>query len=83
MLEPLLVFLTDNRPFSEVSHLTVVSKTWRRMSLYVLKTTHHLNLSGFPGSVTDGVVCVTLVHVTSENLRVVNRETTTTEGLGY
>ncbi len=50
----------------------MVSKTLRRVSLNALKTVHHLNLNGFSESVTDGVVCLTLVPVTSENLRLVN-----------
>jgi hypothetical protein len=56
VLEPLLAFLAADRPFAEVSHLSVVSKTWRRVSLNALKTAHQLNLSGFAGSVNDGVV---------------------------
>ncbi len=66
------MFLTTDRPFAEVSRLTVVSKTWRRVSGNVLKTAYQLNLSGFPESATYEVVCLVLVRVTSENLRVVN-----------
>ena len=72
VLEPLLVFLASDRPFAEVSRLSVVSKTWRRVSLNALKTAHQLNLSGFAESVTDAVVRLALVRVTSENLGVVN-----------
>jgi ankyrin repeat protein len=72
ILEPLLAFLAANRPFAAVSRLAVVSPTWRRVSLNALKSAHELNLSGFAESVTDGVVRLALVRVTSENLRVVN-----------
>ncbi len=50
----------------------MVSKALRRVSLNALKTAHQLNLSGFSESVTDGVVRLALVRVTSENLRLVN-----------
>jgi hypothetical protein len=50
----------------------VVSKTFRRVSRNALKTARQLNLSGFGESVTDSVVRLALVRVTSENLRVVN-----------
>jgi hypothetical protein len=72
VLEPFLAFLAAAKPFAEVSRLAMVSKTWRRVSLNALKTAHQLNLSGFAESVTDGVVRLALVRVTSENLRVVN-----------
>ena len=72
VLEPLLAFLAANRPFAEVSRVAVVSKTWRRLSLNALKTAPELILSGFAGSVTDEVVRLALVRVTSENLRMVN-----------
>ena len=72
VLEPLFAFLADDRPFAEVSRLAVVSKTWRRVSHNALKTAHQLHLSGFAESVTDGVVLLALVRVTSENLRLVN-----------
>jgi hypothetical protein len=73
VLEPLLVFLAAAQPFAEVSRLAVVSKTWRRVSRNSLKTAHELNLSGFAESVvTDGVVRLALVRVTSKNLTVVN-----------
>jgi hypothetical protein len=71
VLEPLLAFLAA-RPFAEVSRLAVVSKTLRRFSLNALKTAHQLNMSGFAESVTDGVVRLALVRVTSENLTLVN-----------
>jgi hypothetical protein len=71
ILEPLLVFLAAGLPFAEVSRLAVVSKTWRRVLRNALKTAHQLNLSGFAESVTDAVVRLALVRVTSENLRVV------------
>jgi hypothetical protein len=71
-LEPLLAFFVSARPFAEVSRLAVVSKGVRRVSLNALKTAHQLNLSGFAESVTDGVVRLALVRVTSENLRLVN-----------
>jgi hypothetical protein len=67
-LELLLAFFVRARPFAEVSRLAVVSKALRRVSLNALKTAHELNLSGFAESVTDGVVRLTLVGVTSENL---------------
>ena len=70
ILEPLLAFLAANRPFAEVSRLAVVSKTWRRLSFNALKTANQLILSGFNAEyVTDGVVCLALVRVTSENLK--------------
>ena len=69
VLEPLLAFFVSARPFAEVSRLAVVSKALRRVSLNALKTAHQLNLSGFAESVTDGVVRLALVRVTSENLR--------------
>jgi hypothetical protein len=72
ILEPLLAFLAAVKPFAEVSRLAVVSKTWRRVSLNALKTANQLNLSGFAESVTDSVVRLALVRVTSENLRSVN-----------
>ena len=72
VLEPLLAFFVSARPFAEVSRLAVVSKALRRVSLNALKTAHQLNLSGFAESVTDGVVRLALVRVTSENLRLVN-----------
>jgi hypothetical protein len=72
VLEPLLAFLAASRTFAEVSRLAVVSKTWRRVSSNALKTAHQLNLSGFAESVTDAVVRLALVRVTSENLRLVN-----------
>ncbi len=50
-------------------HLTFSSY---RVSRKALKTAHQLNLSGFAGSVTDGVVRLALGRVTSENLRAVN-----------
>jgi hypothetical protein len=43
-----------------------------RFFLDALKTARQLNLSGFAEFVTDGVVRLALVRVTSENLRVVN-----------
>ena len=52
--------------------LAVVSKIWKRVSRNALKTAHQLNLSGCAESVTDRVVRLALVRVTSENLRVVN-----------
>jgi hypothetical protein len=72
VLEPLLAFVVNANTFAEVSRLAVVSKTLRRVSLTALKTVHQLNLSGFAESTTDEVVCLVLVRVTSENLRVVN-----------
>jgi hypothetical protein len=72
VLEPFFTFLAANRPFAEVSRLTVVSKTWRRVSANALKTAHELNLSVFAESVTDEVVRLALVRVTPENLGVVN-----------
>jgi hypothetical protein len=72
VLEQLLAFLAANRPFAEVSRLTVVSKTWRRVSLNALKTAPQLILSGFGGSVTDEVVRLALLRVASENLRLVD-----------
>jgi hypothetical protein len=68
-LEPLLAFLAANRPFAEVSRLAVVSKPWRIILSHSLKTAHQLMLSGFAESVTDGVVRLALVRVTSENLK--------------
>ena len=47
VLEQFLVFLVYVRQFTEVLRLPVVSKTWRRVSLNTLKTSHQLNLSGF------------------------------------
>ena len=65
-----MAFLADDRPFPEVSRLAVVSKTWRTVSLKALKTAPHLILRGqFAESVTDGVVRLALVRVTSENLK--------------
>jgi len=72
VLEPLLAFLAADRPFAEVSRLTVVSKTWRRLSLNSLKTVPQLILSGFAESVTDEVVRLALLRVASENLRLVD-----------
>jgi hypothetical protein len=72
VLEPFLTFVVNAKTFAEVSHLAVVSKTLRRVSLNALKTAHQLNLSGFAESVTNGVVRLALVRVTSENLRLVN-----------
>jgi len=72
VLEPLLAFFVNAKTFAEVSRLAVVSKTLTRVSLNALKTAHQLNLSGFAESVTDGVVRLALVRVTSENLRLVN-----------
>jgi hypothetical protein len=69
VLEPLLAFFVSARPFAEVSRVAVVSKGLRRVSLNALKTAHQLNLSGFAESVTDGVVRLALVRVTSENLK--------------
>jgi hypothetical protein len=63
-----LAFFVSARPFVEVSRLAVVSKALLRVSLNALKTAHQLNLSGFAESVTDGVVRLALVGVTSENL---------------
>ena len=80
VLEPLWGFLAA-RPFAEVSRLAVVSKTLRRFSLNALKTAHQLNMSGFAESVTDGVVRLALVRVTSENLRLVNLSAATTSAL--
>jgi ankyrin repeat protein len=71
-LEPLLAFFAAFRPFAEVSRLTVVSKTWRRVSLNALKTAKKLILSGFAESVTDGVVRLALSRVASANLRLVD-----------
>ena len=68
VLEPLLAFFVSARPFAEVSRLAVVSKALRRVSLNALKTALELKLSGFAESVTDRVVRLTLVGVTSENL---------------
>jgi hypothetical protein len=72
VLEPLFAFLATDRPFAEVSRLAVVSKSWCKISLNALKTAPQLILSGFADSVTDGVVRLALVRVTSENLRLVN-----------
>ena len=72
VLEPLLAFFVAARPFAEVSRLAVLSKTWRKVLLNALKTAHQLNLSGFAESVTDEVVRLALIRVTSENLRLVN-----------
>jgi hypothetical protein len=72
VLEPLLAFFVNAKTFAEVSRLAVVSKTLRRVSLNALKTAHQLHLSAFAESVTDGVVRLALVRVTSENLRLVN-----------
>ena len=72
VLEPLLAFLAAEKPFAEVSRLAAVSKTGRRLSFNALKTAHQLNLSGFAESVTDGVLRLALVRVTSENLRLVS-----------
>jgi hypothetical protein len=76
VLEPFLTFLVAVRSFTEVSLLTVVSRTLNRMSLSDLsaqsENSYQVNLSGFPESV-DEVVCLTLLRVTSENLRVVNQ----------
>jgi hypothetical protein len=71
ILEPLLAFLAEGLPFAKVSRLAVVSKAWRRVSRNALKTAHQLNLSGFAESVTDVVVRLALVRVTSEDLKVV------------
>jgi hypothetical protein len=69
VLEPILAFLAADRPFVEVSRLAVVSNTWRRLSFNALKTANQLILSGFNAEyVTDGVVRLALVRVTSENL---------------
>ena len=50
VLEPLFEFLTTDRPFPEVSRLTVVSRKWRTVTLKTLKTVSHLILVGLQSS---------------------------------
>ena len=69
VLEPLLAFFATDRPFAEVSRLTVVSRNWRTAALRSLKTAPELNLSGCAESVRDEDVRLALVRVTSENLK--------------
>ena len=69
VLEPLFVFLVTDRRFVEVSHLTVVSWSWRTVVLKSLKTVTQIDLIGFVESVWDEGVRLALVRVTSENLK--------------
>ena len=68
-LEPIFAFLATDRPFAEVSRLTVVSKNWRTVVHKALKTAPQVNLSGFAESVRDEDVRLAFVRLTSENLK--------------
>ena len=69
VLEQIFAFLATDRPFAELSRLTLVSTKWRTVSLNALKTAPQLNLSGFAEAVRDEDVRLALVRVTSENLK--------------
>ncbi len=76
----LCVSVSRNR-YTEVSLLTGVSRNWRTVVLKSLKTVTQLDLSGFTESLWDEDVWLSLVHVTSGNLRRSTWEGVTTSTL--